>query len=50
VVERFDFRAQRPLYDLVPFDLCLEATADGADLQARDPSGELAMVAHVAAA
>ena len=48
-VTRFDFRAQRPLYDTAPFELCLAATQDGADLWALDPHAEVAMAAHVTA-
>jgi 3-methylfumaryl-CoA hydratase len=49
-VERFVYRAQRPLYDTAPFDLCLTATEGGAELRALDPGGEVAMVAQVTAA
>jgi len=49
-VERFVYRAQRPLYDTAPFDVCLTHTEGGAELRALDPEGEVAMVAQVAAA
>lgn len=49
-VERFDYRAQRPLYDTAPFDLCLASTSDGAEMWALDPEGHVAMVAHVVTA
>jgi 3-methylfumaryl-CoA hydratase len=49
-VEHFQFRAKRPLYDTAPFDLCMESTADGAELWALDSEGAVAMVARVVAA
>jgi 3-methylfumaryl-CoA hydratase len=49
-VERFDYRAQRPLYHTTPFDLCLASTQDGAEMWALDPEGNVAMVAHVVTA
>jgi 3-methylfumaryl-CoA hydratase len=49
-VAQFEYRAQRPLYDTAPFDLCLKATAGGADLCALDAQGEKAVVARVATA
>ena len=49
-VRRFSFRARRPLFDTAPFDLCLKATAGGAELWARDASGAAAMTAEVDAA
>jgi 3-methylfumaryl-CoA hydratase len=42
-VTRFEFRAQSPLFDTAPFDLC----ADGNDLWARGPHGETAMAAKI---
>lgn len=42
-VARFEFRAQSPLFDTAPFDLC----ADGNTLWARGPHGEAAMSAKV---
>ncbi len=49
-IERFDFRALRPLFDTAPIDLCLGFTPGGADLWALDPEGQVAMVAHVTTA
>ena len=49
-VERFDYRAQRPLYDTAPFDLCLATVSDGADLWTRNPEGHVTMIAHVSTA
>jgi 3-methylfumaryl-CoA hydratase len=49
-VERFDFRAQRPLYDTAPFDLCLATKSGGAELWALDRGGRAAMTAHVTVA
>jgi 3-methylfumaryl-CoA hydratase len=40
-IARFEFRAQNPLFDTAPFELC----ADGNDLWARGPHGEAAMSA-----
>jgi 3-methylfumaryl-CoA hydratase len=45
----FTFRAQRPLFDLAPFALCLHWTDDGARLWVRDASGEPTMTADVKA-
>jgi 3-methylfumaryl-CoA hydratase len=42
-VMRFEFRAQSPLFDTAPFELC----AEGSDLWARGPQGETAMRAKV---
>ncbi|HEY5338532.1 MAG TPA: MaoC family dehydratase N-terminal domain-containing protein [Rhizomicrobium sp.] len=42
-VTRFEFRAQSPLFDTAPFDLC----ADGNALWARGPHGETAMSARI---
>jgi 3-methylfumaryl-CoA hydratase len=42
-VTRFEFRAQSPLFDTAPFELC----ADGNDLWARGPHGEAAMRAKI---
>lgn len=42
-VTHFEFRAQSPLFDTAPFDLC----ADGNTLWARGPHGEAAMNAKV---
>jgi len=42
-VARFAFRAQRPLFDIAPFDLCLAETAKGAEIWARNQAGEVAV-------
>ena len=42
-VKSFSFRAQRPLFDTAPFDLCLARTAKGAELWARNEAGEAAV-------
>jgi 3-methylfumaryl-CoA hydratase len=42
-IARFEFRAQSPLFDTAPFELC----ADGAALWARGPNGEAAMTAKI---
>lgn len=44
-VHSFKFRAQSPLFDTAPFDLCLNSRDGGADLWAQGPSGK-AMVAE----
>ena len=45
----FSFRAEAPLIDGAPFDLCLVREGDGARLWARDASGRTTMRAEVAA-
>jgi 3-methylfumaryl-CoA hydratase len=45
-VHGFTFRAQRPLFDTAPFDLCLNCDVDRADLWALTPDGQKAMVAE----
>ena len=45
----FSFRAEAPLIDGAPFDLCLARAGDGARLWARDASGRTTMRAEVAA-
>lgn len=42
----FKFRAQQPLFDTAPFDLCLKQRDGGADLWALDPEGRKAMTAE----
>ncbi len=42
-VVSFAFRAQRPLFDIAPFDVCLAETAGGAEIWARNPAGEVAV-------
>jgi 3-methylfumaryl-CoA hydratase len=49
-VARFAFRAQRPLLDTAPFDLCLGWTETGARLWTRDAEGQATMTAEVAIA
>jgi 3-methylfumaryl-CoA hydratase len=44
-VRSFKFRAQSPLFDTAPFELCLNARDGGADLWAQGPAGK-AMVAE----
>jgi 3-methylfumaryl-CoA hydratase len=41
----FKFRAQSPLFDTAPFELCLDAREGGAELWAQGPSGKV-MVAE----
>ncbi|WP_232332832.1 FAS1-like dehydratase domain-containing protein [Novosphingobium aquimarinum] len=43
----FSFRAQRPLLDTAPFDLCLQRKAGGAKLWSRDAEGNVTMSAEV---
>jgi 3-methylfumaryl-CoA hydratase len=45
VVRRYEFRAVRPLFDINPFDVCGEPSADGKSVRlwARDHEGWLAM-------
>jgi 3-methylfumaryl-CoA hydratase len=47
VVKTFEYRAQRPVFDLAPFTVNLEDTADGADVWAADGDGYVAMSGHV---
>jgi 3-methylfumaryl-CoA hydratase len=42
-IAQLQFRAQRPLFDAAPFEVCGEVREGGADLWARGPSGETAM-------
>ncbi len=44
---RFSFRAEAPLIDGAPFDLCLSREGSGARLWARDPAGRPTMRAEV---
>jgi 3-methylfumaryl-CoA hydratase len=48
-VRSFAFRAQRPLFDTDPFDLCRTVTAAGAALWTRDASGTTGMMAEIVA-
>lgn len=48
VPRSFTFRAEAPLVDGVPFDLCLVRGGDGARLWARDAAGRTAMHANLA--
>jgi 3-methylfumaryl-CoA hydratase len=45
VVRRYEFRAVRPLFDINPFDVCGEPSADGKSMQlwAKDHEGWVAM-------
>ena len=47
VVRRYEFRAVRPLFDIHPFDVCGEPSADGSSVRlwAKDHEGWLAMEA-----
>lgn len=47
VLSRYEFRAVRPLFDLAPFDVCGEPSADGTTVRlwAKDHGGMLAMEA-----
>ncbi|TFV92668.1 acyl-CoA dehydrogenase, partial [Oxalobacteraceae bacterium OM1] len=44
-VQRFSFRAVKPLFDIAPFAVCGQPSADGKSVQlwARDADGSLAM-------
>lgn len=44
---RFEFRAQRPLFDTAPFQLCLKAREGGFDLWSQDMDGRVATSAKV---
>jgi 3-methylfumaryl-CoA hydratase len=46
-VSSFSFRAERPLFDSAPFDLCLAENDSGAQLWAADATGAIAMSARV---
>jgi 3-methylfumaryl-CoA hydratase len=46
-VARFEFRAQRPLFDTAPFMLCLKDRDGGFDLWAQDAAGRVATSAKV---
>jgi len=46
-IMNFSFRAERPLFDSVPFELCLAPNSTGFDLWAVDPSGAIAVSATV---
>jgi 3-methylfumaryl-CoA hydratase len=46
-VSGFRFRAERPLFDSAPFDLCLAENDSGAELWAADGAGAIAMSATV---
>lgn len=47
--EHFSFRAEAPLTDGAPFDLCFARDGDGARLWARDPAGRTTMRASLRA-
>lgn len=46
-VRTFEFRAQRPVFDLSPFTVNLEDTATGADVWAADGDGYIAMAGRI---
>lgn len=46
-IARLQFRAQRPLFDIAPFDLCGRLGDGAAELWARAPSGHTAMAMAV---
>ena len=46
-IAHFAFRARAPLFEGVPFDLCLAKTADGADLWTHEPSRGETMTAAI---
>jgi 3-methylfumaryl-CoA hydratase len=46
-VRAFSFRAERPLFDTAPFDLCLAPSEAGVDLWAIDANGATAFTAAV---
>jgi 3-methylfumaryl-CoA hydratase len=48
-ITAFRFRAERPVFDGAPFDLCLANTADGATLWVRDQAGDVAVTAELSA-
>ena len=43
----FSFRAERPLFDTAPFELCLAENSTGFDLWALDATGAIAVSATV---
>ncbi|HOZ27667.1 MAG TPA: hypothetical protein PLH23_13000 [Hyphomonadaceae bacterium] len=50
VVARFEFRAQRPVFDLAPFTVNLVDTETGADVWAADGDGYVAMTGRIGVA
>jgi 3-methylfumaryl-CoA hydratase len=46
-VKTFEFRAQRPVFDLSPFTVNLEDTLSGADVWANDGDGYVAMAGRI---
>jgi 3-methylfumaryl-CoA hydratase len=46
-IKTFEFRAQRPVFDLSPFAINLADTPTGADVWADDGDGYVAMVGRV---
>jgi 3-methylfumaryl-CoA hydratase len=48
-IRTFEFRAQRPVYDLSPFTVNLTDTAEGADVWANDGDGYVAMTGRIGA-
>lgn len=49
-VTKFNIRFQNPLFDIEPFDLCLDETAGGADLRAINQAGKTCATASIEAA
>ena len=49
-IKTFEFRAQRPVFDLSPFTVNLEDTATGADVWANDGDGYIAMAGKIGTA
>jgi 3-methylfumaryl-CoA hydratase len=49
-IKKFSFRAQRPLFDSTPFELCLKRTPTGADLWTLDKDKQITMSASVESA
>ncbi len=49
-IKTFEFRAQRPVFDLSPFTVNLEDTAAGADVWANDGDGYVAMAGKIGTA
>jgi 3-methylfumaryl-CoA hydratase len=46
-IKSFEYRAQRPVFDLAPFAVNLEDTAAGADVWANDGDGYVAMTGRI---
>ena len=48
-VTKFNIRFQNPVFDIEPFDLCLDETASGADLRAINKAGKTCATASIEA-